>query len=134
MLASSVFGGNVGAYGAHLANDGSLASSWFSDGGPELLRWTGAVEDYIDHIVIYSNANHAVVAFQHDFGFGSVTVEVLDAGGFPTYVASFSLPGGNGAPAYIPIGARGKTINLSFGNGEAADCSGIGELQVVALR
>ena len=81
-----------------LAVDGDTSTSWFSagtlggDSNPTYV-WTGLQDDFIASIDLISNREHQVVDFRTGYGFGGVTIQVLDAQGNVVFEESATLDG-----------------------------------------
>jgi hypothetical protein len=92
--ASSTFSAE---FPASLAIDGDQTTSWFSKGpgadGTSVYTWTGKRDDMITHVAIVGNGQNKKPEFQKNFGFGSVTVEVLDTAGDVDFTETAELPG-----------------------------------------
>jgi hypothetical protein len=122
-----------------LATDGDLSTSWFSagaikgDSNPTYV-WTGEQDDFIASIELISNRNHQVAAFRTGYGFGSVTVQVLDAQGNVVFEEGASLDGTPDPDLTFTPNAVGRSIRFIFSGGEAPDCGGFGELKIHAVR
>jgi hypothetical protein len=133
VTASSVFGGDE--FPTELAVDGDRRTSWFSDGeagGPtETFSWTGARDDVLASIAILSNAQHPQFP---GFGFGSVQIEVRDAGGETVFGESRSLPGITDPDVTVSPNVTGRSVLLTFTGHDDPACGGFSELVIVALR
>jgi hypothetical protein len=136
VTASSEFPG--GEFPAGLALDGDVTTSWFSagdaDGPTSEVGWTSGREELITEIRIVSNAAHAVPQFRRGFGFESVTVQVLDRNGAPTFEESHPLPGTPDPEIVVTPNVRGTSVLLRFEGHEDPTCGGIAELVVTARR
>jgi hypothetical protein len=134
--ASSIYDAN---YPASLATDGDLSTSWFSagaikgDSNPTYV-WTGQQDDFIASIELISNREHQVVDFRTGYGFGSVTVQVLDAQGNVVFEEGASLDGTPDPDITFTPNKFGRSIRFLFSGGEAPDCGGFGELRVQVVR
>jgi len=119
--------------------DGDLSTSWFSagsvggDNNPTYV-WTGLQDDFIASIELISNREHQVVEFRTGYGFGGVTVQVLDAGGNVVFEESASLDGSPDPDIRVTPNVIGRSIRFIFTGGEAPDCGGFGELKIGAVR
>jgi serine/threonine protein kinase len=124
---------------ASLAVDGDLSTSWFSagsikgDNNPSYV-WTGVQDDFIASIELISNREHRVVDFRTGYGFGEVTVQVLDAQGNVVFEESASLDGTPDPDIRVFPNVVGRSIRFLFTGGEAPDCGGFGELKIGAVR
>jgi hypothetical protein len=91
-------------------------------------------DEFINNVIIYSNRDHKVVEYRTGFGFGQVTIQVLDGAGNVVYEESAGL---DGTPdpdiSFIPQ-VVGRTIVLTFTGHESPDCGGFSELKVELLR
>ncbi|MGE0822917.1 MAG: hypothetical protein AB7G75_11650 [Candidatus Binatia bacterium] len=134
--ASSTFGGNQ--FPAQLAVDGLQSSSWFSAGpepqGTTTFLWTGRQDDMISSVAILSNALHENLSFRRNFGFGSVTIQVLTSSGAVVFQQSVALPGTPDPSIIVEPGVVGRAVRLVFSGHEDPECGGFSELQVVAER
>ena len=141
--ASTIFDGNVGLYGPGMAVDDELDSSWFSDGpGSEMnneakFTWTAAQTECISRVTVIGNGQHAMQAFQEDFGFAQVTVEVyegsVDAANL-RFSQSVNLPGTPDPDAVVMPNVRGDIVRLVLAGHESNDCGGFSELIINARR
>ncbi len=134
--ASTIFGS---AYAAPLAVDGDLSTSWFSSGPeqggqPSVYEWTGTASECIEKISIINNADHSRSSFRELYGFGQVTVQVLDDRGEAVYSESVDLSGSPDPNVALAPMVRGASIRLLFVGHEQDNCGGFGELLVNALR
>ena len=126
-------------YPASLAIDGDLSTSWFSagaikgDSNPSYV-WMGLQDDFIASIELISNREHQVVDFRTGYGFGDVTIQVLDARGDVVFEQSAELPGSPDPDVVVEPNVVGRSIRLLFSGGEAPDCGGFGELRVHVVR
>lgn len=133
--ASSTFGGNQ--FPAQLSVDGSLGTSWFSAGpeaGPTTFLWTGRREDLISSVSVLSNALHNDPTVRRNFGFGSVTIQILGASGTIVFEQSVGLSGTPDPDITVQPRVVGRTVRLLFSGHEDPGCGGFGELQVFAER
>jgi len=133
--ASSTFSG----FPASLAVDGDDGTSWFSTGPepggvPTTYLWTGAQDDFIAFIDIFSNAFNTEPSFRTGFGFGTVTVQVLDAGGAVVFEATEDLSGTPDPDAYFTPNVVGRSVQLLFLGHESAECGGFSELEIGVYR
>jgi len=126
-------------YPASLAVDGDLSTSWFSagaikgDSNPTYV-WTGLQDDLIGSIDLISNREHQVFDFRTGYGFGSVTVQVLDAQGNVVFEEGASLDGTPDPDIHMTPNVVGRSIRFIFSGGEAPDCGGFAELRVGVVR
>jgi hypothetical protein len=126
-------------YPASLAVDGDLSTSWFSagsvggDNNPSYI-WTGLQDDFIASIEMISNREHQVADFRTGYGFGGVTIQVLDAQGDVVFEESLTLDGTPDPDIRVSPNVVGRSIRIAFTGGEAPDCGGFGELKVHAVR
>jgi hypothetical protein len=126
-------------YPASLAVDGDLSTSWFSAGAvkgdstPSYV-WTGLQDDFIASIDLISNREHQVALFRTNYGFGEVTIQVLDAQGNVVFEESASLEGTPDPDIHVTPNVIGRSVRMIFTGGEAPDCGGFGELKIGAVR
>jgi hypothetical protein len=121
-----------GEFPAALALDNNRQTSWFSAGpeaGTSTFLWQAPAPQAIQAITIESNRDHP--QFPTGFGFGNVTIRVVDASGNTAFEESVAL-GGTPDPdvTVTPGGVTGKAIVLEFSGHEAPDCGGFAELRV----
>jgi hypothetical protein len=133
--ASSTFSGFPDA----LSVDGDRTTSWFSTGpgaggSPSIYRWTGTRDDLIANVTVLSNAQHSEPSFRTGFGFGSVTVQVLDAADNVVFEETVALDGTPDPDVVVRPGVVGRTVVLSFAGHEDPGCGGFSELQIEAIR
>jgi serine/threonine-protein kinase len=126
-------------YAAADSVDGDVTTSWFSagtraDGQDSTFTWQGQRDDLIASITLLSNADHATPEFRTGFGFGFVTVQVLDSAGVVVFEESVSLPGTPDPHVTVNPGVVGRAVHLIFTGHEAPDCGGFAELQVGVVR
>lgn len=127
-------------YPAELAIDGDPTTSWFStgpepNGVPTRFEWTHGRDDLITTIYVHGNGENATPDFRTGYGFGSVTVQVLDTGGKVVFEQKdIPLPGSPDPDVTIHPNVTGRTVVLLFTGHESPDCGGISELQVKADR
>ncbi|MCC6617345.1 MAG: hypothetical protein IT320_27980 [Anaerolineae bacterium] len=123
---------------ASLSIDGDRSTSWFSAGpgsdGTSVYRWTGTKDDTIAKIALLSNAENSTPDFRTGFGFGSVTVQVLDADGSVVFEQTVALDGTPDPDVAVSPGVIGRSIVLTFSGHEDATCGGFSELEIQALR
>ncbi|OGO33966.1 MAG: hypothetical protein A2Z16_15915 [Chloroflexi bacterium RBG_16_54_18] len=135
LQASSTYPG----YSPEMARDGDLATSWFSagskvDGSTSVFRWTGIQDDWIASITVISNREHIVPDYRTGFGFGLVTIQVLDASGTVVYEETAELPGTPDPDVTFKPGVTGREVVLTFTGHESPDCGGFAELQIGVVR
>ena len=134
--ASSTFGGNQ--FPAQLAVDGQRGTSWFSSGpessGPTTFLWTGLRDDLISSISVLSKALNDDPSVRRNFGFGSVTVQILNASGAVVFQQSVSLPSTPDPDIVVQPRVIGRAVRLLFSGHEDPGCGGFSELQVFAER
>ena len=129
--ASSVFDG----YPPILSADGDVSSSWFSEGpkmggGPTVYSWTLSNAHCIARIELTGNGLHSNPAFREDFGFGEVTVRVLD-GASVVFEREVALDGTPDPDVMVETGGvRATRLLLEFTGHENVDCGGFSELRV----
>jgi hypothetical protein len=133
--ASSTFSG----FPDTLSVDGDRATSWFSsgpgpEGAPSVYRWTGTHDDLITAVVLLSNAQHSEPSFRTGFGFGSVTIQVLNAIGSVVFEETIALDGTPDPDITVQPGVVGRTVVLSLAGHEDPTCGGFSELQIEAVR
>ena len=133
--ASTTFSG----FPASLAVDEDDGSAWFSTGPepggvPTTYLWTGAQDDFIAYIDILNNAFLADRSFRTGFGFGTVTVQVLDASGAVVYEATEDLAGTPDPDVYVTPNVVGRSVRLLFLGHESVDCGGFSELEIGVYR
>lgn len=113
-----------------LAVDGNPGTSWFSVGpsvGPAVYTWSGPRTEIVD-VSFLGNESHSNPDFRTGFGFGAVTLEVLDQGS-----VVFSADGsGNGSQ--FQVGATGDQVRLTFTGHEDIECGGFAELSITGLQ
>lgn len=130
---------------ASLAIDGDLSTSWFSTGPepggvPTRFQWTHARDDLITTIVLHGNGQNKNDGkngrpdFRHNFGFGSVTVQVIDSANKVVFSHAVPLPGTPDPDVTLHPNVVGRTVLLLFSGHESKDCGGFSELQVQANR
>ncbi len=126
-------------YPASLSVDGDVSTSWFSagaikgDSAPKFI-WTGRQDDFIASIDIISNREHEVEFFRTNYGFGEVTVQVLDSQGSVVFEETVSLDETPDPDVHVTPNVLGRSIRLIFSGGEAPDCGGFAELYVGVVR
>jgi hypothetical protein len=122
---------------AMLGIDGDPSTSWFSagsqvDGDASVFTWSTDRQWVIKQVVIEGNGANADAANRIDYGFESVTVEVL-SGETVSYSETFGLPGTPDPTVTARPDAPGDTVRLTFTGHEAPDCGGFGELTVTGV-
>ena len=130
--ASTVFAGHPPV----LAVDDDLSTSWFGTGPegvgePSTYTWTSDSSACILELSIFGNGMHSNPSFQEDFGFGSVTVSILD-GDDVVFEESHDLLG-TPDPMVLsePGGVIATQVRLEFYDHEDQDAGGFSELQIV---
>lgn len=127
-------------YPAELSIDGDPTTSWFSTGPepnavPTRYEWTHSRDDLITTVYLHGNGENATPDFRTGYGFGKVTVQVLDGGGNLVFEQKdIPLPGSPDPDVTVHPNVAGRTIVLLFSGHESPDCGGISELQVKADR
>lgn len=129
------------SFGADLAKDNNLATSWFSqgpdgDGTPTFFRWNRGADECISRITFVGNGGHP--SFPTGFGFGQVTVRVLDSTGSPVFSQVHDLDANSNVPdPNLDIdtgGVTGRTVEFLFTGHEDPSCGGFAELTVTAVQ
>ncbi len=132
--ASTVFNGFPPAF----AIDGDDTTSWFStgpEGQPTQFEWRAPTTECFTSITIVSNDNNANPDFREEYGFGQVTVQILDDSDMPVWSETRNLTGTPDPTTTVePAGVRGEAIRLLLTGHESPDCGGFSELRVVANR
>ena len=136
VTASTTYSGD---YPASLAVDGNPATSWFSSGRkpgapPTTFTWTYTKDELITRVKVVGNGANSTPNFRKNFGFGSVTIRVLDANGKTDFEQTVALPGTPDPDVVVQPGVTGRTIQLTFDGDEAPDCGGFAELEVGVTR
>lgn len=124
-------------YRAELAVDLDESTSWFSsgpEGTPTDFTWTATRDECFSHLKIVSNGGHKNASFQEDYGFGEVTVQVLDDSDEVVYSQSMNLDGTPDPTIDLDPNVVGRKVKLLFSGHESDDCGGFGELYVTATR
>lgn len=126
-------------YPAAWSIDGDPSTSWFStgpepNGVPTRFQWTHPRDDLITTIYIHGNGQNNVKDFRTGYGFGSVTVQVLDASGKVVFQQAVQLPGTPDPDVLLHPNVVGRTVLLLLSGHESKDCGGFSELQVKANR
>ena len=128
--ASTVFDG----FPPILSADDDLSSSWFSTGPdtqPTAYSWTLNDERCISQVKLIGNALHSNPAFREGFGFGGVTVKVLDRNSELVFTQSRPLEGTPDPDVTVDTGGvLGSRVVLEFTGHENADCGGFSELEI----
>lgn len=122
---------------ASLAVDGDRASSWFSagvaaDGDTSTFRWAGTRDDLFTTVAVLSNALHPELS--RDFGFDSITAQILDANNAVVFTQTLQLPGTPDPDVSVNPNVRGRSVLLSLIGHETAERSGFSELKIFANR
>lgn len=120
---------------ASMAVDGDVGTSWFSSGpgqGDSIFTWSGpAVE--IERIEVTGNGSHSNPDFRTNYGFASMTVEVL-SGGQVVFSQVVSMAGTPDRPGPVDVGGiSGDQVRLILSGHEDPSCGGFSELRVIAL-
>jgi hypothetical protein len=132
-----------GSFSASLAVDGDLSSSWFStgpdgDSSPTFYRWDRGMDECISRITFAGNGAHSNSSFRSGFGFGQVTVRVLDGAGAPVFSMVHDLDANPGVPDpslnIDTAGVVGQAVELLLSGHEDAGCGGFSELTVTAKQ
>ena len=117
-----------------LSVDGDLSTSWFStgpEGGPSAYSWVLSGDRCIYGIEIHGNALHSNPSFREDFGFGAVTVKVLDVAGSVVFSEAADLAGTPDPDVVLDTGGVvGSRVVLELTGHESVDCGGFSELEV----
>jgi len=134
--ASSTFNSS---YPAPLSVDGDLTTSWFSagpegGGAPSTYDWEITTNECITGVSIFGNGRHSDRDFRDDFGFGNVTVQILDAADGIQASEMRALPGTPDPEQNIDFEAYGRKVRLLFTGHESTDCGGFSELVVTVVR
>jgi hypothetical protein len=133
--ASSVFTG----YSAADSVDGDLTTSWFSIGIADTnptYTWTmNGGRACITNIGFDNNTMHSNPDFQTDYGFGSVTLRVLDDGTevFTREVDLSGMPDPNVDESIDPP-VGGTSVELVFSDHDDPACGGFSELYLTGLE
>ncbi len=128
---------STGGYPASLATDGNASTSWFSlgsnaDGDTSTFRWNGTTDQRIVAIDILNNAQNSTPNFRSNFGFNSVTVQVLAANGSVVFSQDAGLGGTPDPNVRVQPNVVGRSIVLLLHGHESPDCGGFSELRVFA--
>ncbi|MGB8647113.1 MAG: hypothetical protein WCF84_17885 [Anaerolineae bacterium] len=126
-------------YPASLAIDGDPTTSWFSTGPepggrPTRFQWTHSRDDLITTVYIHGNSQNQTPSFRTGYGFGSVTVEVLDASNHLVFQQTAPGPGNAVPDVLVHPNVVGRTVLLLLTGHESPDCGGFSEFQVKANR
>jgi hypothetical protein len=119
--------------------DGDPGTSWFSDGPkadstPTRYDWLGGVEPRcITSVAIIGNGAHDNPAFQNNYGFDVVNMQLLDADNVIVWSMRYNLPGTPDPDIIANPGEMANTVRLLFEGHEHADCGGFSEIRVSAL-
>ena len=132
--ASSIYSSS---YPASDAVDGDLTTSWFSggsdaDGSESRFDWTLTDPECIVGMNFTGNGRHP--EFPTNYGFGSMTVQVLDAAGGVQYSRVLDLEGTPDPGVNLEFDAYGVKLRLLFTGHESPDCGGFAELAVTVAR
>ncbi|MCI0862285.1 MAG: hypothetical protein J4N82_10165, partial [Chloroflexi bacterium] len=114
-------------------------TAWFSTGPepggvPTTFLWTGAQDDFIAFIEILNNAFLYNASFRTGCGFGTVTVQVLDAGGAVVFEATEDLAGTPDPDVHLTPNVVGRSVRLLFLGHENVDCGGFSDLEIGVYR
>jgi hypothetical protein len=127
--ASSTFSGE---FPASLAVDGDTSTSWFSSGGGSAeYTWQAPSSVFIDQINITGNAGNENPDFRTGFGYESVDVVVVDSGGNEVFRETHSLAGTPDPDVTVSPHVKGLAVVLQFSGGEASNCGGFAELEII---
>jgi len=121
------------------AVDGNHQTSWFSSGPdadrtPTWFRWRVAAPQCIQNVSLIGNGHHSDFRFRQDFGFGGVTVQILQEGQlvFSRYQA---LTGTPDPDITVDVGGvQGTEVLLQFTGHEDDSCGGFSELSITGVR
>jgi hypothetical protein len=134
---SSVFNADPVTFGSGRAVDDDVTTSWFSAGvesdGASTFTWEGLQAECIGRIVVTGNSMHESPEFQTGYGFGSVTVRVIDGSSQVVFSEEVPLPDAQD-DFELDIGVRGIDIELAFESPDDSDCGGFSEIDVYSLR
>ncbi len=137
---SSVFGNDTTNFGVGLSVDGNASSSWFSDGDPdgendsEVYTWTFGGDNDIFLARVETDPEQFNGGGQ--FGFATVTVRVLDAGGGEVFntgaigLSEFRVD----ISEVFPAGLAGRTVQLVLVGHQDPSCGGFSELRVFGFE
>ncbi len=119
--------------------DSDRSTSWFSTGPepggvPTRFQWTHPRDDKITTIYIHGNGDHKDPSIRKNYGFSSVTVQVLDAANKVVFQQAVPLPGTPDPDVLLHPNVIGRTVLLLMIGHEAQDCGGFSELQIKADR
>jgi hypothetical protein len=122
-----------------LAVDGDQTTSWFSagpeaGGAPTTYEWTVRDDVCIVGVSFYGNGLNADPSYRNDFGFGSMTVQILDAADGIQASDTRTLDGTPDPEQHLDIQGYGRTVRLLFTGHESTDCGGFSELVVTAAQ
>jgi hypothetical protein len=128
---------STSGYGASLATDGNAATSWFSlgsnaDGDTSTFRWNGPADRRIVAVDILNNSQNGNPNFRNNFGFNSVTVQVLAANGSVVFSQDAGLGGTPDPNVRVQPNVVGRSIVLLLHGHESPECGGFSELRVFA--
>lgn len=130
---------SLSGFPASLAVDEDDGTAWFSTGPepggvPTTFLWTGAQDDFIAFIEILNNAFLYNASFRTGCGFGTVTVQVLDAGGAVVFEATEDLAGTPDPDVHLTPNVVGRSVRLLFLGHENVDCGGFSDLEIGVYR
>ncbi len=137
--ASSVFDNDSNNFGVGRSVDGDSSSSWFSDGNSaggnaEVYTWT--FSENTDIFLARVETDPEQFEGGGKFGFATVTVRVLDAGGAEIF--SSGVIGLSGSRVDIseafPAGLAGQTVQLVLVGHQNPSCGGFAELRVFGFE
>lgn len=116
------------------ALDGSSLTSWFSDGGNAADNSEAFTWQLIESgEVIISRVETDPEQFEGGgkFGFAAGTLRILDADGQVVFSQDYSFSGFRVVINQdIPMGTRGRTVQLIFAGHQDSECGGFAELRV----
>ena len=123
------------SFNPRLAIDGDLTTSWFSAGPepggvPTEYVWDSIIDECIANVTVTGNGSHANPSFRTGYGFGSVTILVVDADDRIVWSEVEPLPGTPDPEIRVSPGVVGRLVVLQFTGHEAGDCGGFSELGV----
>jgi hypothetical protein len=131
--ASSVFNG----FPPSLSVDGDFSTSWFSSGPegvgvPAVYTWTVGAPRCINRVFLAGNGLHSNPDFRTEYGFESVTVQILDGAESVLFEESHPLTGTPDPDLLVDVpGVVGTRVRLELYDHESNDCGGFSELQVL---
>ena len=125
---------NFTGFSAGDAVDGDRTTSWFSAGSSDVtptFTWTASSELCISSIDFFNNVMNTTPEYRNDFGFDTVTVEIVNAGGAVVWTETRSLAGRPDPDIGLePGGVRGQSIRLIFARHDDPRCGGFSEISV----